>query len=541
MTVQSPLKTEKENISIHDVAERIKTSEATIRNWIKTGYLQETQKGWVGINSLIDFETSIAGKEKLTKRANKSLKDSHDHQALTTRFLSKIIEESADNLGALYQTELSDSYQNQEGIYYTPEYITYDMLKFCDENLAEKTFLDPCCGSGNFIMAALKKGFAPENIYGFDNDEIAVSITKKRIFEKTGYHSQNIQQADFLEPQKIHASYDYIFTNPPWGKKFNKQQKSDYGSHFNTGKSLDSSALFFFACLELLNENGQLGFLLPEAFFNIANFYDARAKALDYQILALHDYGKSFDGLLTKAQAIILKNTPTHPTLCPTTLCHVKNSVHHYRDQKSFAELPKKIFNFHCQHHEVIQQIYDKPHLTLKNHADWGLGIVTGNNSKFIKQMARHNDIAIYKGADITKQGLKPVSCYIPKDMSLYQQTAPLALYQANEKIIYKFISNNLCFYCDTVQSFILNSANMLVLHDEFPLSHRQLTALLNSDIMNWLYQNIFNSHKILRADLEALPIHHEFFMNHDEFCEDDYLDYLGLEKMPDGGYHMSK
>ena len=102
-----------------------------------------------------------------------------------------------------------------------------------------KTFLDPCCGSGNFIIEAIKKGFAPENVYGFDTDENAVAITKKRIKELCGYESDNIFCEDFLRLQPIANSqqqplsisqifrfsdsqvfkFDYIFTNPPWGKK----------------------------------------------------------------------------------------------------------------------------------------------------------------------------------------------------------------------------------------------------------------------------------------------------------------------------------
>jgi len=72
--------------------------------------------------------------------------------------------------------------------------------------------------------------------------------------------------------------------------------------------------------------------------------------------------------------------------------------------------------------------------------------------------------MTVYKGADILSNGLKKPSTYIPNDLSLYQQVAPKHLYEAEVKIICKFISSNLGFFCDTAQRYILNSANMLIL-----------------------------------------------------------------------------
>mgnify|MGYP003315719238 CR=1 FL=1 len=45
---------------------------------------------------------------------------------------------------------------------------------------------------------------------------------------------------------------------------------------YNTGNSTDTSALFYFASLRVLKENGKIGFLLPDAFFNISSFENAR-------------------------------------------------------------------------------------------------------------------------------------------------------------------------------------------------------------------------------------------------------------------------
>jgi site-specific DNA-methyltransferase (adenine-specific) len=68
---------EQESLSIEESAGRAGVSTATIRNWIKTGYLLSIGKGRVGLESFERFQSEVAGKEKLNKRANKSLKDDH--------------------------------------------------------------------------------------------------------------------------------------------------------------------------------------------------------------------------------------------------------------------------------------------------------------------------------------------------------------------------------------------------------------------------------------------------------------------------------
>ena len=80
-------------------------------------------------------------------------------------------------------------------------------------------------------------------------------------------------------------------------------------------------------------------------------------------------------------------------------------------------------------------------------------------------------------------------------------------MYHAPEKLIYRFISSDLVFYCDTHQRYILNSANMLVLDEDFPLTAKQLAEIMNSQLTNWLFKQLFHTHKVLRGDLELLPI----------------------------------
>jgi len=527
-------------LTIDQAARTTNVSTATIRNWIKTGYLTQFGKGFVTQESLDNFMSNIAGKEKLNSRANKLLKDDHDHDEVTNKikFLSENF--SGENIGVEYENSLSDSYRNKEGIYYTPSWIVRDMLK----NIAvhpDFLFLDPCCGSGNFIVEAIKAGVSPENVYGFDVDENAVFMTKERIRKEFGFDTQNIQVGDFLKEarnlKKENKSFDFIFTNPPWGKKIEKSDKERIASIYGCGNSLDTTSLFMGASFSVLKQAGILGFLIQEAFFNITTFEDIRNIALSKNILRFIDYGKAFHGLVTKAQAIILENSEAKPGTMVE--CFFDN-VTYSRSLESFRNNPKKIFNFWTNENEsqVINKLYSFEHITLQGKAKWALGIVTGNNERYCSDSQWEGCVPIYKGSDITKSGLKKATTFIRKDFSKFQQVAPLEMYQANEKLIYKFISSDLCFCYDDQQRLILNSANLLIPVD-VGITTKQLADLFNSEIINWLFKKIFSTHKVLRGDLELLPVHTGYFVKNKDFSEKSYLEYLQIEKTKNGTFRI--
>ena len=119
-----------ECFSIEDSAKILGVSGATVRNWIKTGYLELVSKSRVSRDSLENFKSKISGVEKLNHRANKSKNDTHNHESVVAEFLKKIKSESAEleSIGHCYESSLSDSYRNKEGIYYTPNEIVKELL-----------------------------------------------------------------------------------------------------------------------------------------------------------------------------------------------------------------------------------------------------------------------------------------------------------------------------------------------------------------------------------------------------------------------------
>jgi site-specific DNA-methyltransferase (adenine-specific) len=536
-------------MTIDEVASALQASSASVRNWIKTGYLEADKGKYISLSSFEAFKHSIVGTEKLTKRANKSKLDSHDHDALQTKFLAYISRSKnvdLESLGTAYEGDLSNSHRNKEGIYYTPEYIVKRFFEFIEGDTSKLVFCDPCCGSGNFIIAALERGFSPENIYGYDTDPVAVAITNARFLSRSGIESSNIHMADFLHDTVLNDAlgapfFDVVFTNPPWGKKLSPQDKEVLSAAFSCPKSIDTSALFFRAALRKSRPNSIIGMLLPESFFNISTFSSTRKVITKHKILSFIDFGKPFKGLLTKAKGLFVQKDKL-PDISDSILCETSIGTH-FRSQNSFINNPKNIFNFECDSHSsnLINHLYTLPHLTLDGKAKWGLGIVTGNNKKFVKAYPEDSYLPVFKGSEIKAGQLPSPQNFIPEDLAQYQQVASRDLYFAPEKLIYRFIASNLVFHHDTEAKLFLNSANMLVLDSNIGISHADLAWLLNTKLMNWIFRQIFDTHKILRSDLEALPIFVEYFEGSQPKSEEKLLQYLNIEAGAGGTYRIKK
>jgi site-specific DNA-methyltransferase (adenine-specific) len=537
-----------ESWSFNFVASQLKVSDATVRNWVKTGYLRVDHNNLITRASVDHFKEEVAGSEKLIRRANKSHYDEHNHEGLASSIASRINAANAtpvgEELSTVYENSLSNSHKNKEGIYYTPPEIAARFFQGLGLDLETATFCDPCCGTGNFLLAALSAGFKPWNIHGYDTDSTALSIAARRIEETSGHRSSNLLNSDFLEDVTLCSNgalqqYDVIFTNPPWGKKIDKEDKERFGTALRAGKSLDTAALFYFACSRVVKPSGYLGLLLPDAFFNINTFGDARKHLLKQTVISLFDFGKPFKGLVTKALGFVAN--VAHPSPQHLTHCYLTGDAYERR-QLSFSTNPSNIINISCRQEgeAIIERIYSYPHITLFGNARWGLGIVTGNNNKFCATDQKPGYIPVCRGSDIHADKVAAPTCFIPSDLSQYQQVAPKGLYEAKEKLLYRFISSDLVFFCDDEQRYCLNSVNLVIINNSFPLNTRQVAKLLNSKIINWLFRNLFMTHKVLRSDLEKLPLFHEFVLSTPNFTEGDLHDYLGIEEV-NGTFRIKK
>ncbi len=112
----------------------------------------------------------------------------------------------------------------------------------------------------------------------------------------------------------------------------------------------------------------------------------------------------------------------------------------------------------------------------------------------------------VLRGSDLCRFRFNQTSNYIIFKPDLFQQIAPTKYYRAPEKLLYRFICNQLVFAYDDKQTLSLNSCNVLIPQIE-GLSVKYILAILNSRIAQYYFKKTFNSIKILKSHIEQIPI----------------------------------
>ena len=395
-----------------------------------------------------------------------------------------------DFLGLLYQSLLSEGKKATLGSYFTPQSVARTMLE--DHCTSESTVLDPACGTGQFLLEAANFVGHPGCLYGIDNDHIAVRIARVNlmmrfsdfVFEPHIFHANTL--LDDMNTRVPFSFFDLVVTNPPWGSHWTKQEKTALAKQYPQIQSGESFSYFLVQATKFAKQGGVISFLLPESILNIKVHADIRDDlSKHFQIQTVQHLGRLFTGVFTPVIRLDVVNDKPRS--------HAKtNSV--------FAVFQND------DDRRLLQKIESCQTWRLKDNAQFALGIVTGNNERHVLKAPLPGSEPIYRGKDVTPFVLKQNAEHIVFQSEQYQQTAPEKLYRANEKLIYRFISNDLVFAYDDQQRLTLNSANILI-PTRTGFSAKVLCAVLNSDLLRFIYRKKFHALKVLRGNLEELPL----------------------------------
>ncbi len=418
-----------------------------------------------------------------------------------------------DILGIIYQSVKSEGEKAKQGSYYTPQEIVKNIIS--EHIQKSSTVLDPCCGTGQFLLNINDKDINPHNIYGFDIDPIAVFICKINLLLKYKSLTFNpkiyqlnslteIEEFQVANKTVIPKDFDLIFTNPPWGSHYNGETKMVLKEKYSAIKSMESYSYFLLKGLSLLKPGGILSYILPESILNIKTHRDIRKIILsETNIQKIEKLGRVFTNVFTNVIRLDLKKS-IEANQVVNIICKNSFTV----KQKRFSENIDFIFDIDKNEIDaaIINRVFSKKHTTLKGNAEWALGIVTGNNKKFIRPNKTDGYEEIYKGKDVSCYNLSKATNFIKFEPEKFQQVAPTNKYRTDEKLIYKFICGKLVFAYDNQQKLTLNSANILIPNiKDYPI--KVILALFNSSLFNFIYRKKFNSIKILRGNLEQLPL----------------------------------
>lgn len=434
---------------------------------------------------------------------------------------------SRDWLGFLYQMRIPEGQRNLQGQYYTNVRIIKEMLSGISI-LPNQSILDPCCGTGAFLMNTGAASLS--QLCGVDNDEIAIMIAKANLIAlypndqvyPQMYCEDYLEDTVFSSGHIVGKYYDYICTNPPWGISKTSQYSSDV---IHSG---ERSSLFFVKAFRQLKYGGRLSFLMPSSLLKIKVHRDIRSFIMTKtKIESISLFNEKFNGVFTDFFSIAVSRQDT----VFEQKYFVKKNEQVIRIDKQIIGEESEIELNTSDEKEILALIEAKGNDNLSN-SIWALGVVTGDNKNKLKKEKERGYEAIYTGKDIGKYCLKSPSNYILYDRDQLQQCAKDEYYRCPEKLVYKFISKSLCFAYDNSSSLFLNSANVLIPSIQ-GMSIKTVLAFLNSELFSYYYSKKFTDIKILKGNLMTLPF--PKVSNH----QDSYISGL-VDRVLEGELYLS-
>ena len=419
-----------------------------------------------------------------------------------------------DSLGFVYISLQDIGQRKSSGAYYTPEKVVgelIDRLYENDPNLGSKTICDPCCGTGNFLLSLGTKGIDYANLYGQDIDSISVFLSRINIalmapeMSAVDIQSRIIVGNTYFET--FTQKFDVIVGNPPWGSDFSEEDALRCRKLFKTavGKSIESYNLFVEKALSMLNHKGVLAFVLPEAILSVAAHDTVRRMMIATCSFKFISYlGNVFSGV--QCPSIILGIAPDDEKTVIGCRVSTENDTFVISKPRTFSDGTLS-FNVSDEENECLNAISNIENVVyLKGNAKFALGIVTGNNKKYISTEKRDDNEVVLKGSDIQRYGMTSSGNYIRFAPESFQQVAPVEMYRAKEKLLYRFICEVPVFTYDDQQTLSLNSCN-IVIPDVAGLEMKYILAILNSSVTVYFISKKFNSVKLLRSHIEQMPI----------------------------------
>jgi len=188
------------------------------------------------------------------------------------------------SLGDVYEQMLNDLRgAGNAGEFYTPRAITQFMVDRINPNLKKReTVLDPACGTGGFLTAAIDhfrhqlstrgsakdKRAIEELIHGMEKKQLPhLLCTTNMLLHGIDVPSQIEHRNTLGRPWNdwsAHEKVDCLVTNPPFGGYEDEGVGSDYPNDLKTRETAD----MFMALIikKLLKANGRAAVVLPDGF-----------------------------------------------------------------------------------------------------------------------------------------------------------------------------------------------------------------------------------------------------------------------------------
>ncbi|WP_314295095.1 Eco57I restriction-modification methylase domain-containing protein [Fusobacterium periodonticum] len=428
--------------------------------------------------------------------------------------------------------------------------------------------IDPACGSGAFLITAFEfllnynkylddkifdlvgtsdlfsdrtKEILQNNIFGVDLNKESVEITKLSLWLKTADKNKTLASLEnnikcgnsLIDDPEIagdlafdwekefpevfaNGGFDIIVGNPPYvsAEYISEIDKTFYEKNYYSAYGRQNLYIIFYEkAINLLKENGNLGFITPYTILKNMYYKEIREyilnntsilEIIDFKgITVFQDAGVDSIILLLKKEKRIeydikyINNIKAFETQI-YDINYFKNSQ--ITEKEDLSILFSKNEN-------LLNKILDhKDNLKLKEIIDFKQGIITGGNKNFLVSEKLNNCEKVLTGTDFNRYKLFDSNQYIIYDIEKLHRPRKREIFESKEKILLRqtgafpicMLDTNQYFTLDTVHNGILKQENFNI---------KYILSLLNSKFIKFIYENLINESGKIFAQVKIIYV----------------------------------
>ena len=344
--------------------------------------------------------------------------------------------------------------------------------------------------------------------------------------------------------EKKNKGFDIIVGNPPWvftrGEHFSKEEKEYFDSYIKktlellqekVGKNIQSGklnlySLFLLYLIPILKQDGILSFVIPNNILRTTTYDLIRKFILENcKIRTIVNLGAGvFEGV-TAGSIILSLQREKKPKIRDenkTIVLHEikdllnKNYKINEIQQNVFKTNPSYAFNILAD--EESLNIFKKIEKSSECLGEISKYIIAGIASFKEKTVFDGKKGDKYKpfivGKDVGRYKIDYKGKFILYDKKILQRARPEEVFLSNKVLVQRISGGDkpLIATYDDEKYYTFNSVNNIILKDNVKYYHEYITAILNSNLINWYYSNNYSNKSkvtvnISKTYLEKLPI----------------------------------
>lgn len=435
-------------------------------------------------------------------------------------------------IGELYQSSQNKQVRSSLGQYFTEKKYV-DLILERIPLKEDSKILEPSIGGGSFLVEIIKRinknASAAEseelfnkitrNIYGLDIDNFCVHLSALNIHFSQNMVSLkplNLINADFLTYQ-FSEKFDVIIGNPPYNARLDRSvrelMKKRYpeitASGDGSAGTLNTAALFLRKSIDLLKANGWLGFVIPNSILRVNGYKKLRRYLLRHcTVKSIINIGKAFKDAGLEMVIIILQKKAAddgQTVEIISKFTETKTCVHHMR----YEYLTRwDIFPIYINDSlgQIATQI-EKETVPLGELCTMPRGLGLSSKSSLLSNNPfdlQRGNIPVLRGQDIGQYIIHPPELSVNEEQKAALFNSKLPLYQSS-KILVQNVAKRVVAAYDHTGYCVLDTINMLILQPQYgnKFSYYYLLAILNSELINFYFQNTINNRSKLTIHMD--------------------------------------